>query len=64
MNLLKTTLRVWAMHREFRAELNSHSDRKLAELVRTDGDIAQVAYEEAERRIVTSAASDRAPAPV
>ncbi len=67
MNLLKTTLRVWAMHREFRAvltELNGHSDRKLAELDLTRGDIARVAYEEAERRIVTTAASDSAPAPV
>jgi hypothetical protein len=32
MNLLTNTLRVWAMHREFRAvlaELNGHSDRAL-----------------------------------
>ena len=67
MNLLKTTLRVWAMHREFRAmltELNGHSDRKLSELGLTRGDIARVAYEEAERRIVTPAASDGAPTPV
>ena len=67
MNLLKTTLRVWAMHREFRAmltELNGHSDRKLAELGLTRGDIARVAYEEVERRIVTPAASDGAPTPV
>jgi uncharacterized protein YjiS (DUF1127 family) len=67
MNPLKTTLHVWAMHREFRAvltELNGHSDRKLAELGLTRGDIARVAYEEAERRIVTPAASDSAPAPV
>ena len=67
MNLLKTTLRVWAMHREFRAvlaELNGHSDRELAGLGLARGDIARVAYEEAERRIVTPAASDSAPAPV
>ena len=67
MDLLKNTLRVWAMHREFRAvlsELNGHSDRELAELGLTRGDIARVAYEEAERRIVTPAASDSAPAPV
>jgi len=67
MNLFKNTLRVWAMHREFRAvlaELNDHSDRKLAELGLTRGDIARVAYAEAERRIVTPAASDSAPAPV
>ena len=41
MNLLTNTLRVWAMHREFRAvlaELNGHSDRKLAELGLARGD--------------------------
>jgi uncharacterized protein YjiS (DUF1127 family) len=67
MNLLLNTLRVWAMHREFRAalvELNGHSDRKLAELGIIRGDIARVAYEEAERRVVMPAASDSAPAPV
>jgi hypothetical protein len=55
------------MHREFRAvlaELNGHSDRELAELGIARGDIARVAYAEAERRIVTPAASDSAPAPV
>jgi hypothetical protein len=33
MDLLKNTLRLWTMHREFRAvlaELNGHSDRERA----------------------------------
>ena len=50
---------VWAMHREFRAvfaELDGHSDRELAELGLDRSDIAQIAYEEAERRVVTPAA--------
>jgi uncharacterized protein YjiS (DUF1127 family) len=67
MNLLMNTLRVWAMHREFRAalvELNGHSDRELAGLGLARADIARVAYEEAERRVVTPAAGDSAPAPV
>ena len=65
MDLLKNTLRVWAMHREFRAvltKLNGHSDRELNELGLARGDIARVAYGEAERRIVTPA-TDRAEAP-
>ena len=56
MNLLNETLRVWAMHREFRSvlgELKHYSDRELSELGIGRGDIARVAYEEAERRIVT-----------
>jgi uncharacterized protein YjiS (DUF1127 family) len=56
MDLLKNALRVWAMHREFRAvlaELNSYSDRELAELGVGRGDVARVAYEEAERRVAT-----------
>ena len=67
MNLLTSTLRIWAMHRAFRAvlaELSGHSDCKLAEFGLARGDIARVAYAEAERRIVTPAASDSAPAPV
>ena len=67
MNLLTDTLRVWAMHREFRAvltKLNGHSDRELNELGLARGDIARVAYQEAERRVVTPAAGDSAPAPV
>jgi uncharacterized protein YjiS (DUF1127 family) len=68
VNLLTNTLRVWAMHREFRAvltKLNGHSDRELAGLGLARGDIARVAYAEAERRIVTPASSRaEAPAPV
>ena len=67
MDLLKNTLRVWAMHREFRAalaELDRRSDRELAELGLARGDVARVAYEEAERRVATPAASRaEAPAP-
>lgn len=60
MNLLNDTLRIWAMHREFRAvlaDLKSRSDRELSELGLTRGDIARVAYEEAERRILAPAAT-------
>ena len=35
MNLLNETLRIWAMHREFRSvlgELTHYSDRELSEL--------------------------------
>ena len=56
MDLLKETYRIWAMHREFRtvlAELNGYSDRELTELGIGRGDVARVAFEEAERRIVT-----------
>jgi uncharacterized protein YjiS (DUF1127 family) len=56
MDLLKQSLLVWAQHREFRAvyaELNGYSDRQLAELGLSRSDVARVAYEEAERRIVT-----------
>jgi uncharacterized protein YjiS (DUF1127 family) len=58
MDLLKETYRIWAMHREFRtvlAELSSYSDRELTELGLGRGDLARVAYEEAERRILTPA---------
>jgi uncharacterized protein YjiS (DUF1127 family) len=60
MDLLKNTLRLWAMHREFRAvlaELDSYSDRELADLGVSRGDVARLAYEEAERRTTTPAAS-------
>jgi uncharacterized protein YjiS (DUF1127 family) len=65
MDLLKYTLVLWAQHREFRAalrELESYSDRELGELGISRGDIPRLAYEEAERRIATPAASSR-PAP-
>jgi uncharacterized protein YjiS (DUF1127 family) len=66
MDLLKNTLRLWAMHREFRAvlaELNSYSDRELADLGVGRGDVARLAYEEAERRVATPPAPSRAEAP-
>lgn len=56
MDLLNETMRIWAMHREFRAvlkDLQGYSDRELTELGISRADIARVAYEEAERRIVT-----------
>jgi uncharacterized protein YjiS (DUF1127 family) len=62
MDLLKNALRVWAMHREFRAvlaELNSYSDRELADLGIGRADVARLAYEEAERRIMTPPATSR-----
>ena len=58
MNLINDTLQIWAMHREFRsvlAELSNYSDRELTELGLGRGDLARVAYEEAERRILTPA---------
>ena len=66
MDLLKDALRVWAMHREFRAvlaELNSYSDRELAELGLGRADVARLAYEEAERRIMTPPATRRSEGP-
>jgi uncharacterized protein YjiS (DUF1127 family) len=56
MDLLKEVHRTWALRREFRAtlrELAAYSDRELAELGLGRGDVARVAYEEAERRIGT-----------
>ena len=62
MNLLKETHRIWATHREFRTvlrELGQYTDRELSELGIGRGDLARIAYEEAERRIGASApASD------
>lgn len=67
MDLLNDILRVWAMHREFRAvlaELGRRSDRELSELGLARGDIARVAWKEAERRILGPAPSrPEAPAP-
>jgi len=59
LDLLNETMRIWAMHREFRAvlkDLQGYSDRELTELGISRADIARVAYEEAERRIVTPVA--------
>jgi uncharacterized protein YjiS (DUF1127 family) len=66
VNLLQNTLRLWAQHREFRAvyaELARHSDRELRDMGLERGDLARLAYAEAERRIGTPAASrTKAPA--
>ena len=65
MNLLQNILRLWAQHRAFRAvyaELARHSDRELRDMGLERGDLARLAYAEAERRSVTPAAS-RAEAP-
>ena len=62
MDLLKHALRVWALHREFRAvlaELDSYSDRELADLGVGRADVARLAYEEAERRVATPPAPSR-----
>jgi uncharacterized protein YjiS (DUF1127 family) len=66
VNLLQNTLRLWAQHREFRAvhaALARHSDRELRDMGLTRGDIARLAYAEAERRIVTPTPCRRAEAP-
>ena len=60
MNLFNHALHVWAQHREFRAvfaKLARLSDRELRDMGIDRGDIARIAYQEAERRIVTPAAS-------
>jgi uncharacterized protein YjiS (DUF1127 family) len=67
MDLLNETLRAWAMKREFRSvlnELKSYSDRELTELGLSRGDVARVAYQEAERRIVTPAKGRASPDPI
>ena len=66
MNLFTHALHVWAQHREFRAvfaKLARLSDRELRDRGIDRGDITQIAYQEAERRIVTPATSST-PAPV
>ena len=60
MNLFNHALHVWAQHREFRAvfaKLARHTDRELRDMGIDRGDITRIAYQEAERRIVTPAAS-------
>lgn len=60
VDLLHHTLRLWAQHREFRAvyaELSSRSDRELRDMGLERGDLARLAYQEAERRIVGPTAS-------
>ena len=60
MSLFNHALSVWAQRREFRtayAELARHTDRELRDMGIDRGDIARIAYQEAERRIVTPATS-------
>ena len=60
MNILTHALNVWTQHREFRAvfaELARHTDRELLDMGIDRSDITQIAYQEAERRVVTPAAS-------
>jgi uncharacterized protein YjiS (DUF1127 family) len=60
MNLFHHALRVWAQEREFRAvfaELAGHTDRELRDMGIDRSDIARIAYDEAERRIVTPVAA-------
>jgi uncharacterized protein YjiS (DUF1127 family) len=66
MNVLTHALRVWAQHREFRtvfAKLARLSERELRDMGIDRGDITRIAYQEAERRIVTPAATSSTPAP-
>lgn len=69
MSLMQEALRVWAMHREFRAvvkELSAYSDRALDDLGVRRSDIPRIAFQEAERRILTpvpSGSADVAAAP-
>ena len=60
MNLFHHALRVWAQEREFRAvfaELAGHTDRELRDMGIDRSDVARIAYDEAERRIVTPVAA-------
>ena len=60
MNVLNRVLSAWAQQREFRAvyaELARHTDREIHDMRIERSDITRIAYDEAERRIVTPAAS-------
>jgi uncharacterized protein YjiS (DUF1127 family) len=60
MSLFHHALIIWAQRREFRAayaELARHTDRELRDMGIERRDITRIAYAEAERRIVTPAAS-------
>ena len=60
MNVLNHALHVWAQHREFRAvfaKLARYTDRELRDMGIDRSDITRIAYQEAERRIVTPVAS-------
>ena len=64
MNVLHHVLSAWAQQREFRAvyaELARHTDRELRDMGIERSDITRIAYDEAERRIVTPAASSSQP---
>ena len=66
MNLFNHALSVWARHREFRAvyaKLARLPERELRDMGIDRGDITRIAYQEAERCIVTPAASSSTPAP-
>ena len=65
MDLLKDIHRTWALRREFRtvlSELAAYSDHELTGLGLSRGDVARVAYEEAERRILAPRADGSKPA--
>ena len=58
MNILTHALSVWAQHREFRAvfaKLTRYTDRELRDMGIDRSDITRIAYQEAERRVVTPA---------
>ena len=60
MNILTHALSVWAQHREFRAvfaKLTRYTDRELRDMGIDRSDITRLAYQEAERRVVTPATS-------
>jgi uncharacterized protein YjiS (DUF1127 family) len=66
VNLLPTLARLWALRREFHAvyaELAWRSDRELRDMGITRGDVARLAYAEAERRVAPPATRRRAEAP-
>ena len=58
MNLLDNILLAWAQHRAFRAayaKLGRLSDRDLRDRGLARGDLARLAYEQAERRVAPPA---------
>jgi hypothetical protein len=66
VNLLSTLSRLWALHRAFRAvhaELARRSDRELRDMGLARGDVARLAYAEAERRVAPPAPRHRAKVP-
>jgi uncharacterized protein YjiS (DUF1127 family) len=60
VNVLTRARSIWAQYRAFRAvcaKLARHTDRELRDMGIDQGNIARIAYQEAERRTVTPAAS-------